>query len=190
VDAHGRAYVGNFWFALDEALEARGVESVLADHPTASLARVEPDGGVHLAAADLHFPNGMVITPDGRTLIVAETLAMRLTAFDIASDGTLSNRRVWAKLEGRAPDGICLDAGGCVWIANAIAPECVLVAPGGAIVATVATSQPCFACMLGGDQRRTLFALTAPSSVAAVVSVSRRGRIECAAVEVPGTGRP
>jgi hypothetical protein len=77
-----------------------------------------------------------------------------------------------------------------VWIANAIAPECVLVAPGGAIVATVATSQPCFACMLGGDQRRTLFALTAPSSVAAVVSVSRRGRIECAAVEVPGTGRP
>jgi sugar lactone lactonase YvrE len=190
VDAHGRAYVGNFGFALDEALEARGVESVLADHPTASLARVEPDGGVHLAAADLHFPNGMVITPDGRTLIVAETLAMRLTAFDIASDGTLSNRRVWAKLEGRAPDGICLDAGGCVWIANAIAPECVLVAPGGAIVATVATSQPCFACMLGGDQRRTLFALTAPSSVAAVVSVSRRGRIECAAVEVPGTGRP
>jgi len=190
VDAQGRAYVGNFGFALDEALEARGIESVLADHPTASLARVEPDGAVHVAATDLHFPNGMVITPDGRTLIVAETLAMRLTAFDIAADGALSNRRVWAKLEGRAPDGICLDASGCVWVANAIAPECALVAPGGAIVTSVTTSQPCYACMLGGSDRRTLFALTAPSSVADVVSVSRCGRIECTEVERPGAGRP
>jgi len=190
VDGRGRAYVGNFGFALDEALKARGVEGVLADHPTATLARVDPDGSVRAAAPDLHFPNGMVITPDGRTLIVAETLAMRLTAFDIASDGSLSHRRVWAMLGMRAPDGICLDAQGRVWVANAIAPECVLVAPGGEIVATVATSQPCFACMLGGDDRRTLYMMTAPSSVADVVSRSRQGRIECAKVEAAGAGRP
>ena len=190
VDALGRAYVGNFGFALDDALEARGVEGVIADHPTASLARVDPDGRVHVAARDLHFPNGMVITPDGRTLIVAETLAMRLTAFDIATDGALSNRREWAALGMRAPDGICLDAQGRVWVANAIAAECVLVAPGGGIVATVATSQPCFACMLGGEPRRTLYLMTAPSSVADVVSRSRQGRVECAEVEVAGAGWP
>jgi sugar lactone lactonase YvrE len=190
VDAHGRAYVGNFGFLLDEALKTRGVESVIADHPTAQLARVDPDGSVHVAATDLHFPNGMVITPDGRTLIVAETLAMRLTAFDIGPDGALSSRRVWATLGMRAPDGICLDADGHVWIANAIAPECALVAPGGEVIATVETSQPCFACMLGGDDRRTLFAMTAPSSVAGVVSTVRQGRIECAGVRVPGAGRP
>ncbi|MCM2313225.1 MAG: SMP-30/gluconolactonase/LRE family protein, partial [Steroidobacteraceae bacterium] len=141
-------------------------------------------------AAGMHFPNGSVITPDGRTMIVAETLAMRLTAFDSGDDGSLSNRRVWATLGMRAPDGICLDANGQVWIANAIAPECVLVAPGGAIVATVATSQPCFACMLGGADGRTLFAMTAPSSVAAHVAKSRQGRIECAEVATPGAGRP
>lgn len=182
VDRQGRAYVGNFGFALDEALEARGVEGVLADHTTAKLARVDPDGRVHVAADDLHFPNGAVITPDGRTLIVAETLAMRLTAFDIAPDGTLSNRRVWAEIGMRAPDGICLDADGHIWIANAIAPECVLVASGGRIVATVQTSQPSFACALGGADGRSLYVMTAPSSVAKQVSKSRRGRIEWAEV--------
>jgi sugar lactone lactonase YvrE len=190
VDAGGRAYVGNFGFALDEALKSRGVEGVLADHPTARLACVEPDGRVREAASDLHFPNGMVITPDGRTLILAETLALRLTAFDIDTEGRLSNRRVWATLGMRAPDGICLDANGNVWVANAIAPECVLVAPGGAIVATVETDQPCFACMLGGADRRMLYVMTAPSSVADVVSKSPQGRIACARVETPGAGRP
>lgn len=182
VDRQGRAYVGNFGFALDEALEDRGVEGVLADHPTAKLARVDPDGVVHVAAEGLHFPNGAVITPDGRTLILAETLAMRLTAFDIALDGALSNRRVWAELGMRAPDGICLDASGQVWVANAIGPECVLVAPGGRIVATVQTSQPCFACALGGPDGRTLYTMTAPSSVAKQVSKARQGRIEWAEV--------
>jgi len=190
VDAQGRAYVGNFGFALDEALAERGVDGVLASHPTAKLARVDPDGNVHVAAEDLHFPNGCVITPDGRTLIIAETLGLRLTAFDVAPDGTLSNRRVWATVGMRAPDGICLDANGHVWIANAIAPECVLVAPGGRIVATVSTDQPCFACMLGGDDRRTLFMMTAPSSVAAVVSKQREGRIVTARVDTPGEGLP
>jgi sugar lactone lactonase YvrE len=190
VDAQGRAYVGNFGFPLDEALKTRGVDSVIADHPTARLARVEPDGRVHVAATDMHFPNGCAITPDGETLIVAETLAMRLTAFDIGPDGTLSNRRVWATLGMRAPDGICLDANGHVWIANAIAPECVLVAPGGRIVATIETDQPCFACMLGGPDRRTLFMMTAPSSIADVVSKSRQGHVAGADVQTPGAGWP
>ncbi|MGI9246948.1 MAG: SMP-30/gluconolactonase/LRE family protein [Steroidobacteraceae bacterium] len=190
VDRAGRAYVGNFGFDLDHEIERRGVESVLAEHPTATLARVDPDGSVHTAASELHFPNGSVITPDGATLILAETLALRLTAFDVRSDGTLSNRRVWANVGMRAPDGICLDAEGRVWIANAIAPECVLVAAGGAIVATVQTSQPCFACMLGGEDGRTLYMLTAPTSVAAVAAASRQGRIEAARVDTPGAGRP
>jgi sugar lactone lactonase YvrE len=190
VDGQGRAYVGNFGFDLDAALKERGVASVLADHPTASLARVEPDGSVHVAAADLHFPNGCVVTPDGRTLLLAETLAMRLTAFDLGADGLLSGRRLWADVRGRAPDGICLDASGQVWIANAIAPECALVGAAGTIVATVGTSQPCFACMLGGEDGRTLFMLTAPSSVADVVSKSRQGRIEVVRVETPHAGRP
>jgi sugar lactone lactonase YvrE len=190
VDAAGRAYVGNFGFRLDDELQSRGVESVLADHPTANLARVDPDGSVHVAAPDMHFPNGSVITPDGKTLIVAETLALRLTAFDIGPDGALSNRRVWAPVGMRAPDGICLDANGHVWIANAIAPECVLFAPGGEIIATVQTDQPCFACMLGGEDRRTLFMMTAPTSVAEVVSQARQGHIVTARVSTPGAGRP
>jgi len=190
VDAAGRAYVGNFGFRLDDELKGRGVESVLADHPVANLARVDPDGSVHVAATDMHFPNGSVITPDGRTLIVAETLALRLTAFDVAADGSLSNRRVWAPVGMRAPDGICLDANGHVWIANAIAPECVLVAPGGGIVATVSTDQPCFACMLGGEDGRTLFMMTAPTSVAELVSTSRQGHVMTAYVKAPRAGRP
>jgi sugar lactone lactonase YvrE len=190
VDAAGRAYVGNFGFPLDAELKARGVESVIADHPTTNLARVDPDGRVHVAAADMHFPNGCVITADGRTMIVAETLAMRLTAFDIGADGTLTNRRVWAELGMRAPDGICLDAKGHVWIANAIAPECLLVAQGGEIVDTVETDQPCFACMLGGRNRRTLYMMTAPSSSADVASAARRGHVMCVEVETPGAGRP
>jgi sugar lactone lactonase YvrE len=190
VDAVGRAYVGNFGFRLDDELKRRGVEGVLADHPVANLARVDPDGSVHVAAGDMHFPNGTVITPDGRTLIVAETLALRLTAFDIAADGSLSNRRVWAPVGMRAPDGICLDAAGNVWIANAIAPECVLVAPGGEIVATVSTDQPCYACMLGGEDGRTLFMMTAPSSLAEIASASRQGHVMTAAVHTRRAGLP
>lgn len=185
VDGQGRAYVGNFGFDLDHAVATRGVEGVLADHPTAVLARVDPDGSLHVASPDMHFPNGSVITPDGRTLIVAETLALCLSAFDIAGDGTLANRRVWAPVGMRAPDGICLDADEHVWIANAIGPECVLFAPGGEVVATVVTDQPCFACALGGADGRTLYMLTAPSAVSHVARASRQGRILSARVATP-----
>ena len=190
VDAVGRAYVGNFGFNLEEAMAAGGPAAVLAEHPLADMARVDPDGSVQVAATGLHFPNGAVITPDGRTMILAETLAARLTAFDIAEDGSLSNQRVWAGLGTRVPDGICLDEAGRVWAANALGPEVVCVAEGGVVVAVVGTSQPCFACMLGGADGRTLFCLTAAGSGEDVAAATRTGRIEVARVESPRAGRP
>ena len=190
VDGLGRAWVGNFGFDLDADIDARGVDVVMSDHPTANLIRVEPDGAVTLAAAGMHFPNGSVVTPDGKTLIVAETLGLCLTAFDIGGGGELSNRRQWASVGLRAPDGICLDANGNVWVANALAAECVLFAPGGEILATVQTSQNCYACMLGGIDGLDLFIMTAQSSSKHEVSVVRTGKIELARVDVPGAGWP
>ena len=190
VDALGRAYVGNFGFDLDAAIEARGVESVLADHPTAKLVCVSPDGAIRVAASDMHFPNGPVITPDGKTLILGETLIGALTAFDIAPDGGLSNRRVWASTLPRVPDGIALDADGAIWIANPIAPECVRIAEGGQVLEVIETGQPCYACMLGGDDGRTLFMLTASSSNAHQAAASPTGSILVAKVDSPRAGRP
>ena len=138
----------------------------------------------------MNFPNGSVVTVDGKTLIVAETLSMCLTAFDIEADGTLANRREWANVGLRAPDGICLDELGNVWVANALAPECILVAEGGEIVETVETSQNCYACMLGGDDGRTLHLMTAPSSDKDEASAAAHGKIEVASVTVRGAGCP
>ncbi len=189
VDGAGRAWVGNFGFDLDAALERHGPEKLLADHPTTCLVRVDADGQIQVAAADMHFPNGCVVTPDGRTLIIAETLAMRLSAFDIGADGRLSNRRVWADLSMRAaPDGICLNAEGNVWVANALGAECLLVAPGGEILESVITTQNCYACALGGEDGRDLFMLTAESSSKPIASSRRSGRVETVRVEVPMVG--
>ncbi len=192
VDDRGRAYVGNFGFDLDTFLAEHGVEAALADPgpPRAVLTRVDPDGSVHVAAEDLKFPNGSVITPDGRTLIVAETLGLRLTAFDSAPDGPLSNRRVWAPTGSVAPDGICLDADGAIWVSNPLGTEIIRVAHGGEVLDRVTTSQQSFACMLGGPDRKTLFVLTAPSSEAHEAAGAARGRIERVDVKVPGAGRP
>lgn len=189
VDATGRAYVGNFGFDLDAALAARGVESVLADHPTAKLACVSPTGAITVAATDMHFPNGSVITPDGNTLIVGETFGGCLTAFDIGADGKLGNRRVWASTMPRVPDGIALDAKGNIWIANPIAPECALIAQGGQVLHVINTDQPCYACMLGGDDGRTLFMLTAPP-LAPEGDASPKGKLLIAKVDVGHAGRP
>ena len=133
VDAAGRAYVGNFGFDLDRFIEERGYAALWAARD-----RRPPrwSGSTRTARptwppTDLSFPNGTVVTPDGRTLIVAETLAGRLTAFDVGHDGTLNGRRVWAELPWCSPDGICLDAEGRVWVANAMSSECLLVAEGG-----------------------------------------------------------
>ena len=189
VDGQGNAWVGNFGFDLDTKLRTQG-PSALLDHPTANLVRVDADGSVHLAAKDLHFPNGSVITADGSTLIVAETLGNCLTAFTIAADKTLTHRRVWASLDGVFPDGICLDENNRVWVANAVAPEALLVAEGGAIVERVQTSQLCFACMLGGDDGKTLFVVTASSADPLEAAQSPSGKIEYARVAAAHAGKP
>ena len=190
VDSAGGAYVGNFCFDLDAEIRARGVESVLAGHPTAKLIYVAPDGVVSVAAEDMHFPNGPVITPDGKTLIVGETLAGVLTAFDIGPGGALANRRVWASCQPAVPDGICLDADGAIWVANPIAPQCLRIAKGGEVLEVIDTSQACYACMLGGDDGRTLFMLTAASSDQEAAAASATGKILVATVEAGRAGLP
>jgi sugar lactone lactonase YvrE len=190
VDAHGRAYVGNFGFDLDAEMTARGIEAVIAEHQSAKLALVLADGSVSAAVDDMHFPNGPVITPDGKTLIIGETLAGALTAFDVAADGSLSNRRVWASTWPRVPDGIALDAEGAIWIANPIAPECVRIAEGGEVLDVVDTGQPCYACMLGGEDGKTLFMLTAKTSIAHEAAETPSGKLVIASVDVPHAGLP
>jgi sugar lactone lactonase YvrE len=124
------------------------------------LALVTPDGTVRRVATDFAFPNGMAITPDNATLILAESHGKRLTAFDIASDGILSHRRVWADLGDGVPDGICLDTEGTVWYADVPNKRCVRVREGGEVMQTIALDRGCFACMLGGEDRKTLFLVT------------------------------
>jgi sugar lactone lactonase YvrE len=181
VDRRGRAYVGNFGYDRHKGEPPR----------TTCLARVDPDGRVTRAAEDLFFPNGTVITPDGRTMIVGETQGHRLTAFDVAPDGTLSNRRVWAQFEDAVfPDGICLDAEGAIWISDARGSALLRVREGGKIDGTVSTgSRYAFACMLGGADRRTLFVCTSTGSGPGMAD-KRDGAIETVRVDVPGAGLP
>ena len=190
VDAYGRAYVGNFGFDLDAALKARPPEDIFANHATAALARVDPDGSVHRVADGLHFPNGAVITPDGRTLIVGESFAMVLTAFAIEPGGSLSPGRLWAPLAPRTADGICLDADGQVWVANPTAAEVFRVREGGEVTEIVQTSRPCFACMLGDDDGRTLYCLTAGATPQTGAGDAATGCIEVARVSSPHAGLP
>jgi sugar lactone lactonase YvrE len=180
VDAAGRAYVGNFGFDRHRGEPERAT----------CLARVDPDGRVTRAADELRFPNGAVITPDGGTLIVAETLGHRLTAFDVAADGALSNRRVLATLDGCFPDGICLDAENAVWVADARTPRVLRVRADGRVDRTLPTGQNgAFACILGGPDRRTLFVLTNTGSGPAMADKTD-GRVEMYPVDVPGAGLP
>ncbi len=190
VDAAGRAYVGNFGFDLDAAVASGDFAGALAAYEGAAIARVDPDGSVHTAATGLRFPNGSVITPDGRTMIVAESLGRRLTAFDIGGDGELENQRVWADLDRAVPDGISLDAEGAVWLADAGGARCLRVREGGEVLQEVETGQPCFACMLGGPEGRTLFMLTADSSRHAEAAAARTGRVLITEVGVPHAGLP
>ncbi len=123
-------------------------------------------------------------------MIVAETLGLRLTSFSIDSDGTLHDRRTWAGLGARAPDGICLDADTNVWVANPLEPVCFLVAEGGGILAEVDTEQPCYACMLGGPHGRHLFLVTARTEAEAIVSRERTGHVRVVEVQTPHAGWP
>ena len=194
VDQHGRAYIGNFGFDYEVFLDEQGIEGLFADPAslTTVMCRVDPDGTINVASDGLIFPNGMVITPDGKTMIVAETLALRLTAFDVAADGSLSNRRVWADLSAHmaAPDGICLDAEGAVWIANALAPRLIRIGDGGVVLDEVETTMNTYACMLGGPEGKHLFAMTALTSDSRQAPLAPNGAIEVVQIAVPHAGLP
>ena len=180
VDALGRAYVGNFGFDLDGG----------GDVTTANLVRVDPDGSISVAAAELRFPNGTVITPDGATLVVGESYGGVLTAFAVAADGSLSNRREWAKLHGAVPDGICLDAEGAIWSACPLTGRVLRVLEGGEVTDVVTVDRRgAYACMLGGPRRSTLFVCAADASNPAETA-TMRGAIEVCEVDVPGAGLP
>ncbi len=180
VDAKGRAYVGNFGSDM-----ASG-----ADMTPAAMAMVEPDGTVHTVAEELMFPNGAVITADGKTLVVGETFAARMTAFDIEDDGMLTNRRVWAELDGAVPDGCCLDEEGAIWVASPISSQVLRVLEGGQVTHRIEVETQAIACMLGGSDRRTLHILTAGTLIPEEAKQRRDGRIEVIQVEVPGAGLP
>ena len=181
VDDRGRAYIGNFGFDLNTGAPFSPAEVIL----------VHPDGQAMVAADEMAFPNGSVITPDGKTLIVAETFGSRLSAFDIAGDGSLSNRRIWAEVEGAFPDGICLDAEGGIWVASPSGKIGVMrVCEGGEITHFIDVATHAYACMLGGPQRRTLFMLTAETINPDGARAKSSGRIEMVQVDVPGAGLP
>jgi len=155
-----------------------------------TLVMVALDGVARVVAEDMMFPNGMVITPDGTTLIVGESFGQRLTAFETNADGSLTNRRVWAQLDNRVPDGICLDAENAIWVACPTASEVIRVKQGGEVVERIKVETDAFACMLGGPDGRTLFIATAPSSDPEKCRAMRGGRIETTQVEVPHAGLP
>ena len=180
VDARGRAYVGNFGFDLHANAQPRGTTLVM----------VAPDGIARIVAEELMFPNGMAITPDGKTLIAGETFGRRLTAFDIGADGSLTNRRVWAELGNSPPDGICLDAKNAIWGACPTMSEVIRLKQGGEVAERIKVETDAFACMLGGADGRTLFVATAPNSDPEKCRASRNGRIETTQVEVPRAGLP
>ncbi len=180
VDAGGNAYVGNFGFDL----EAR------SSFATADLALVRSDGTVEVAAPAMAFPNGSVITPDGSTLIVGQSFGGDYVAFEIGDDGTLSDRRQWAEISGTAPDGCTLDAAGAIWFSDALGSQVVRVEEGGTVTHRVDTPEPTFACMLGGDDGRTLHALCAPGSHPDEVAGRGAGAIYTMTVEHPHAGLP
>lgn len=151
---------------------------------------ITPDGALRQVAEDIAFANGMAVTPDNKTLILAESHASRLTAFDIAADGSLANRRVWADLDGY-PDGICLDAAGAAWYADVPNKHCVRVREGGEVLQTVTVDRGCFACMLGGTDRKTLFILAAEwRGFEHMVSDARTGQVLSVEAPAPSVGWP
>ena len=197
VDDRGRAYAGNFGFDLMAG----------ADPRPAALIRVDPDGTASIAAEDLLFPNGSVITPDGRTLIVGETAGARYTAFTIAEDGSLGDRRIWAQVAPTppmttlaetlgqlqfGPDGCGLDAEEHIWSADEVGARCARLAPGGEIVYEVAMPDGLnvFACMLGGEDGRTLLMCAAPDFHQEARSAAREAVLLTTTVDVPHAGLP
>ena len=180
VDGRGNAYVDNIGYDFGVSEPGPGIVALVA-----------PDGSVRQVAGDVAFPNGMAVTPDNSTLIVAESHASRLTAFDVASDGGLSNRRIWAEIPGAAPDGICLDAESAVWYGDVPNKRCVRVREGGEVLQTIHLDRGCFACMLGGQERKQLFMVAAEwPAVADPSSGSRTVQVLTAPAPAPGAGWP
>jgi sugar lactone lactonase YvrE len=188
VDGRGNVYVNSINFDFADFNEV-----IASGHAPGKIALVTPDGKAREVADGLAFPNGMVVTPDNGTLVVAESFARRLTAFDIAADGSLSNRRVWADVTG---DGICLDADGAVWTSD-VGPGdtgvCLRVPEGGEVLDRIELDRPCYACMLGGDDGRTLFMAVAkwfgPDKMDELIQ-ARTGQVLAAEVAVPHAGWP
>jgi sugar lactone lactonase YvrE len=181
VDGRGNAYVGNIGFDFPGGEFAQGI-----------VALVTPDGSARQVADGVAFPNGMAVTPDNGTLILAESYGGRLSAFDVAADGGLSNRRVWADLGAAAPDGICLDADGAVWYADVPNRRCVRVREGGEVLATVQLDRGCFACALGGADGTTLFMMAAefPGAAGMAGDAPRTGQVLTVEAPAPGAGWP
>jgi sugar lactone lactonase YvrE len=184
VDGRGNIYVNCVGFRFGQEEFRPG-----------TIALVTPDGSARQVADDIAFPNGMVVTPDNSTLIVSESFAGRLTAFDIAADGSLSNRRVWA--DGIGPDGICIDAEGAVWTSSG-ANACLRLGEGGEALQRIELDRSPFACMLGGPDGRTLFIMAQewrmPDSVAdnieRLTTGPRTGQVLTARAPAPGAGWP
>jgi sugar lactone lactonase YvrE len=181
VDGRGNAYVNGGGFDL------------MSGEPFAPgiVALATPDGSARQVADGIAFPNGMLVTADDATLIVAESYAKCLTAFDIAEDGSLSGRRVWADLGDGIPDGICLDAEGAVWYADVPNKRCVRVREGGEVLQTVELDRGCFACALGGADRRTLFMMaTEWNGPENMFAEPRTGQVLAVEAPAPGVGWP
>jgi sugar lactone lactonase YvrE len=181
VDGRDRAYVN-----------AAGFNLMSGEPPAPGIvAVVTPDGTARQAAGDVAFPNGMAVTADDSTLVVAESYANRLTAFEIGADGSLSERRVWAALGDGVPDGICIDAEGAVWYADVPNKRCVRVAEGGDVLQTIELDRGCFACMLGGPDGRTLFIMAQEwKGPEGMVEGPRTGRVIMAEAPAAHAGRP
>jgi sugar lactone lactonase YvrE len=180
VDGRGNAYVNCVGFDFPGGEFAPG-----------SVAVVTPVGAAQQVADDVAFPNGMAVTPDNSTLILAESYGKRLTAFDIAGDGGLANRRVWADLGDGVPDGICVDAEGAVWYADVPNQRCVRVREGGEVLATVELDRGCFACALGGAGDTTLFMVAREwQGTTSLGDGTRTGQVVMAPAPAPGAGWP
>lgn len=181
VDPRGNTFVNRAGFDLMAGEEAKA----------GTIAVVTAAGVTRDVGGDVWFPNGMAVTPDGATLIVAESYGKRLTAFDIGLDGALSGRRAWAELGDRRPDGICLDASGAAWYADVPNCRCVRVREGGEVLDTVRIDRGCFACMLGGDDGRTLFIVAARwGGTAGIGQGERTGQLLTYRAAAPHAGYP
>jgi len=181
VDGRGSVYLNGAGFDLMAG----------AQFAPGGVTLVTPDGSIRRVAEGIAFPNGMAVTPDSATLIVADSYGRELTAFDIAADGGLANRRVWAALGDGVPDGICLDAEGAVWYADVPNRRCVRVREGGHVLQTVEFDRGCFACMLGGPDGRTLFVVTREwRGFEQANDGSRTGQVVAVAAPAPHAGRP